>query len=159
MSRIELPKEDFLKFVKKQLLTYPQCKVDEYIDIKYNKYYLYKNVKSKQQINTLLKIKQNKIGFYHYHRLLQLLSKEMKFHDYFDLLKILKNKKFDDLQVYKFIQKHSKKNNTPTCCGGGIYNRGGGIYNLAINIAQEMFYLGKYLVRYLNVFFIKVILN
>ena len=104
MSRIEIPKDDFLKFVHKQISNFPQCKIDEYIDIKYNKYFPYKNVKSKQQINTMLKIKQNKIGFYHYHRLLQLLSKEMRFNDYFDLLKLLKNKKYDDLQVYKFIQ-------------------------------------------------------
>jgi SAM-dependent methyltransferase len=118
MARIKIPKEDFLEFVKFQLARFPRCKIDEYEDIKYNKYQQYKEVSSKQQMNTILNIKQNKIGFYHYHRLLQLLSKNIKFHDYFDLLKILKKSKFDDMQVYKFLQKHSKKKNVPTCCGG-----------------------------------------
>lgn len=123
MSRIIIPKEDFLEFVKVQISKFPQCKIDEYTDIKYNKYQPYKPVNSKQQINTLLNIKQNKIGFYHYHRLLQLLAKDVKFHDYFELLKILKKSKFDDIQVYKFLQKHSKKNNIPTCCGGGFSSK------------------------------------
>lgn len=127
MSRIEIPKEDFLKFIDNQLKKFPQCKIDEYKDIKYNKYQNYKNVKSRQQINTLLNIKQNKMGFYHYHRLLQLLSKDVKFYDYFNLLKILKKSKFDDLQVYKFLQKHLKNNRGlhwgrggcgGGCCGG-----------------------------------------
>jgi SAM-dependent methyltransferase len=38
-----------------------------------------------------------------------LLSKTIHFHDYFDLIKLLKNKKYDDLQVYLFIKKYSKK--------------------------------------------------
>ena len=37
MSRIIIPKEDFLEFVKVQISKFPQCKIDEYTDIKYNK--------------------------------------------------------------------------------------------------------------------------
>ena len=126
MSRIIIPKEEFIKFVKTQLANSPQCKIDEYIDIKYNnlrskfnKYSQgYKDVKSRQQINALLNMKQNKIGLYHYHRLLQLLSKDVHFYNYFDLLKILKKSKFDDMQVYIFLQKHSSKQSSPICCGG-----------------------------------------
>ena len=126
MSRIIIPKEEFIKFVKTHLEQWPQCKIDEYIDIKYNnlrskfnKYSQgYKDVKSRQQINALLNIKQNKIGLYHYHRLLQLLSKDIHFYNYFDLLKILKKSKFDDMQVYKFLQKYSTKQSSSICCGG-----------------------------------------
>jgi ubiquinone/menaquinone biosynthesis C-methylase UbiE len=116
MARIEISKEDFLKFVDKQLKQFPRCKIDEYKDIKYNRHQNYKNVKSKQQINTILNIKQNKIGLYHYNRLLQLLSKDIKFYDYFNLLKIFKKSKFDDLQVYKFLQKFKAKKMSSNCC-------------------------------------------
>jgi SAM-dependent methyltransferase len=133
MSRIIIPKEEFIKFVKIHLEQFPQCKIDEYIDIKYNnlrskfnKYSQgYKDVKSRQQINALLNMKQNKIGLYHYHRLLQLLSKDIHFYNYFDLLKILKKSKFDDMQVYKFLQKYSTKQSSPICCGGHCKKSGG----------------------------------
>ena len=134
MPRIIIPKEEFIKFVKTHLVQSPQCKIDEYIDIKYNnlrskfnKYSQgYKDVKSRQQINSLLNMKQNKIGLYHYHRLLQLLSKDIHFYNYFDLLKILKKSKFDDMQVYKFLQKYSTKQSSPICCGGHCKKSGGG---------------------------------
>jgi len=108
MPRIEIPKEEYIAYVTKKISYSGQCKINEYIDIKYNKKYHYKTRKSKMQINEILNLKQNKKNFHYYHRLLQILAKDINFYDYFYILKFLKKEKMDDLQVYRFLQKNLK---------------------------------------------------
>jgi len=147
-NRILIPTDDYILFIKKQLKSFPQCKVDEYIEIKFNKNQRYKSVNSKLQIQTLLHLKQNKIGFYHYHRLLQMLAKDVDFYDYFYLLKYLKKEKLNDQEVYKFLQKHIKniknnnlicKNGGAICCNSNIKNKTGGALCSRNKLFNEVF--------------------
>jgi len=87
---------------------YPKCKLREYITLKKNIDLIpYASVKSKQQVNTIIKYANTKTGMIAYHRLFSLLGKFIHVKDYPKLMQHVIDKENDE-EVYLELRKYLK---------------------------------------------------
>ena len=96
--------DNVLKYFEKKP-TFPKCKIEEYIYLKKLRG-PYKDMKSNQQINTIIKFSKTKRGMRTYHRSLNVLAKHVRVKHYAKFLNQYLYKNVNDDIIYKKLRQY-----------------------------------------------------
>jgi len=150
MSRIIIDDKEILDRLK-QIKNYPLCKIIDYeYYIKLNKYEKYVDIKSKNQIGTLInRFRQNRSGVLNYHSFLGLLLKHVEFKYYDKYTNILLHNKYNDFEIYKILRNYIKQHKKPArqiayVCDRDTFHAQNVYYNITRNIADKSLVIDKF---------------
>ena len=106
-------RNEVVSYIKKNMISYPSCKIMEYkLSTKYTFKKYYNNISSNKQMQSLLEISKTKKGMKVYHRLLQMLAKKIYVEDYSTFLNnFMKNSKMGDDKIYNMLKKYKRSKN------------------------------------------------